>query len=219
MKTISVPAAWLAIVSTLVTLAILASLHVLSPQFNPSFRMVSEYALGTYSWVLSLMFFTWALSTWALLFAIRSQVKTLGGKIGLVFLFLAGVGEMMAGFFDIRTDLHAVASLGIPFFSIAAVLISISLSRTKAWASSKKLLLWTANLTWVSILLMVGTLALMIYTFTQSGSGMDTTLREDIILPHGVIGLVGWANRLLVLVYCVWTIKVAWIALKLQEKK
>jgi len=31
-------------------------LHVLSPEFSPSRRVISEYALGHYPWVLSLMF-------------------------------------------------------------------------------------------------------------------------------------------------------------------
>ena len=46
----------LALGAAVATLLLLASLHVLSPAFDPSFRMVSEYALGQYGWVLSLMF-------------------------------------------------------------------------------------------------------------------------------------------------------------------
>jgi hypothetical protein len=36
-------------------------------------------------------------------------------------------------------------------------------------------------------------------------------------LPHGVIGLVGWANRLLVVLYCAWAITVARHAMTLPE--
>jgi hypothetical protein len=37
------------------------------------------------------------------------------------------------------------------------------------------------------------------------------------VLPHGVIGLVGWANRLLVVLYCAWAITVARQAMKLPD--
>jgi len=64
------PAAWLAIILTAATTLLLASLHVLSPEFAPSWRMVSEYAFGHYGWVLSLMFLSWGISSWALAVAI-----------------------------------------------------------------------------------------------------------------------------------------------------
>jgi hypothetical protein len=36
-------------------------------------------------------------------------------------------------------------------------------------------------------------------------------------LPHGVIGVVGWANRLLVVVYCVWVAGVGMHAIRLRH--
>lgn len=217
---LSVVSAWVAIFSGLFALVHLVSLHFLSPQFDPSFRMISEYALGSHGSVLSGFFFTWALSTFALLFAIGSQVKTLGGKIGLVFLVLAAIGMTMGGLYDLRSPLHGLAfALGVPALPIAAVLISRSLVKLKGWASHKNLLMGTAHATWISMILMAVTLFLMIYTFMQSGVKMDTTPRVDITLPHGVIGVVGWFNRLLVLAYIVWVLKVAWISLKVKKKK
>ena len=35
-------------------------------------------------------------------------------------------------------------------------------------------------------------------------------------VPPGVIAVVGWANRLLVLAYCAWVMTVAWQATKLD---
>jgi hypothetical protein len=61
---ISITAAWVAIAGAGAVLLLLAGLHVLSPEFDPSFRVVSEYANGRYSWVLSVMFAAWALSSW-----------------------------------------------------------------------------------------------------------------------------------------------------------
>jgi hypothetical protein len=201
----------LAIAASAAVLLLLASLHKLSPEFDPSWRMVSEYAHGGYGWVLSLMFASWAVSSWALAFAIWSQVRTRAGKIGLVFLIAAGIGEAMASVFDINHPLHGLAGMiGIGSLPVAAMLISVSLGRTQPWSVAKKALLWTANLTWISVVLLAATFAILIATYTQAGG--DMTAGVVTVLPPGVIALVGWANRLLVVVYCVWVMTVAWRA-------
>lgn len=213
---ISLPAPWISIGASVAAILLLAALHVLSPEFNPSWRMVSEYALGQYSWVLSLMFVTWAVGTWALAFALKSQVKTVASKIGLGFLIAAGVGEAMASVFDISHPLHGLSALiGIPSLVIAAMLISVSLSRTEPWSAAKRTLLWTANLTWISPILMIAALIGMMVTFTQTGAPLPTSAPTE--LPPGVIGLVGWANRFLVVVYCVWVITVARLAIQFRR--
>src|SRR5215472_6916738 len=89
-------AGWLALFTTAATVLLLAALHVLSPEFSPSWRRISEYAFGHYAWVLSLMFLCWAIGTWSLAIAIRGHVHTTAGRLGLVFLTMAGVGEAMA---------------------------------------------------------------------------------------------------------------------------
>jgi len=216
---ISVSAARLAIAATAATLLLLVSLHILSPEYDPAWRMVSEYALGQYGWVLSLMFAAWAISSWVLVFTLWPQASTLAGKIGLGFLIAAGVGEAMATVFDITHDLHGLAGLiGIGSLPIAAMLISMSLSRTQGWSAVKKALLWTANLTWMSVVLLAATFAILIVTYTQAGGDMTAEV-EVTVLPPGVIALVGWANRLLIVVYCVWVMTVAWQAIQLQRGK
>jgi hypothetical protein len=212
MTAISLTAARWAVTAAVATLLSLASLHALSPEFDPSWRMVSEYANGQYGWVLSLMFVFWAASSWVLAFAIWSQVRTTAGKIGLFFLIAAGIGEAMASVFDINHPLHGLAALiGIGGLPIAAVLISVSLGRSHGWSAAKKALLWTANLTWISALLMAATFAILIVTYTQAGGDMNSQVQVT-VLPPGVIALVGWANRLLVVAYCAWVMTVAWHA-------
>ncbi len=181
--------------------------------------MVSEYANGQYGWVLSLMFFFWGLSSWALAYALWSQAQTTAGKVGLAFLVAAGIGEAMASVFDVNHSLHGLSALiGIPSLSIAAMLISVSLSRTQAWSRVKKSLLWTANLTWISVVLLIVSFIVMIVTYTQSGGDMNTT-EVPTSLPEGVIALVGWANRFLIVVYCIWVMTVAWQAIKVYGQK
>jgi len=217
--TISMPAGYLAIAASIAVLLLLAILHVLSPEFDPSWRMVSEYANGEHGWVLSLMFAAWAISSWVLAFAIRSQVGTRASKIGSFFLIAAGIGEAMASVFDINHPLHGLAGMiGIGSLPIAAMLISVSLGRTQAWAAAKKSLLSTANLTWISVVLLIVSFIIMIVTYTQAGGDMNTT-EVPTSLPTGVIALVGWTNRFLIVAYCAWVITVAWQALRVREQK
>jgi Protein of unknown function (DUF998) len=196
---ISVPAACLSIAAAVAVLLLLASLHVLSPEFAPSWRVVSEYSNGHYAWVLSLMFLAWAVSSWALAFAIGPQLKTRSGRIGLGCLVAAGIGEAMASVFTISHPLHGVAGmLGVVGLPVAAVLISLTLSRTQPWSTARNVLLWTANLTWVILVLMIAALLVMIL-----GRNWAST-----------IALIGYPNRMLVVLYCVWVMTVAWLAIK-----
>jgi Protein of unknown function (DUF998) len=209
-----------AIVAAGATLLLLVSLHVLSPEFDPSFRMVSEYALGHYGWVLSLMFLVWGVSSWALAIALWPQVKTRAGKVGLWLLVIAGLGEAMASVFDITHDVgHSIAGvLGIGGFPIAAVLLSVSLGRSQAWRGTKKPLLWIANLNWISVVMLVATLVLMTIQFAQVYGG-HLPQHAPTHLPAGVLGLDGWADRLIVLSNCLWVCVAAWQAMRLERNR
>lgn len=202
---ISPLAARLSFVAAAGALVFLAALHVLSPEFDPSWRMVSEYALGDFKWVVTLMFLSWALSCFTLFFAIKSQINTLGGRIGLFLLLTAGVGMTMASMFDWTHSLHGLATmLGIPTFPIAALIISVSLSRKPAWSSARKLLLWTANLTWITLVWM----QVMLF------SGLAQTGGE-----FGPEVLIGWPNRAVIAAYGAWLMAVAAQAMKLYHRQ
>lgn len=217
--TISVGAARLAIGSTMAALSFLGALHVLSPEFDPGWRMVSEYANGRYPWVLSLMFACWGLSTLALAYAIRGELRSNSARIGLGLLVLAGIGEAMAAVFDLNNiTMHNVAGVfGMGCLPIAAMIISITLGRTPAWSGARRSLLASANLTWMSVLLLVASFVLMVGSFMATG--LPTPAQAPKVLPAGVIGLVGYANRLLVLCYYVWVIELAREAIKLGSQK
>lgn len=202
---ISLTAARWSLAAAATALVLLAALHILSPEFDPSWRMVSEYALGDYGWVLALMFLTWALSCVSLFFAIKSHIRTVGGKIGLGFLLAAAVGMSMAAVFDARHDLHGLAAMiGMPSLPIAAMLTSTSLVRNLAWSSARRWLLGTANLTWISLALMF---AAVFFGLSQSGGEFGPNV------------LAGWPNRFLVVAYCVWLIAAAWRADQMHEQK
>lgn len=202
---ISLTAARWSIGAAAMALVLLAALHIISPEFDPSWRMVSEYALGNYGWVLALMFLTWALSCVTLFFATKPHIQRVAGKIGLGFLLAAAVGMSMAAIFDARHGLHGLAALiGMPSLPIAAVLTSTSLVRNPAWSSARRWLLGTAHLTWISLVLMS---AAVFIGLSRSGG------------EFGPEVLAGWPNRLLVVTYCVWLITTAWWADQLRGQE
>ena len=214
------PAAWLAVLATLATLLLLAALHILSPEFSPSWRMISEYAFGHYGWLLSLMFLCWGIGSWALVIAIRSQVRTRAGKVGLVLLATAGLGEAMAAFFDIRHMMgHGIAGvLGVIGFPIAALLLSTALRRNETWRRTGKVLLWIANLSWLSVVLLVVTLTIMTMQLRAANGGY-LPHHAPKSLPPGVLALDGWADRLIVLSNCAWVLLAGGRAIQLVGKQ
>ena len=53
------------------------------------------------------------------------------------------------------------------------MLISVTLSRTPPWSAAKRALLWTVNLTSVSVALLAATFALFIVTYVQAGGDLN----------------------------------------------
>jgi len=212
-------AAWLAMLATAATILLLAALHVLSPEFSPSWRVISEYAFGHYPGVLSLMFLSWGIGSWALVVAIWSEVRTSAGKVGLWFLIIVGIGEAMAAVFDIRHEIgHGIAGLlGVIGFPIAALLLSVALGRNENGRSARSQLLWMANLSWISVVLLVATLAIMTMQMARINGG-HLPQHAPKSLPPGVLALDGWADRLIVVSNCAWVLFAAWHAIKLRSR-
>jgi uncharacterized membrane protein len=147
---------------------IIIGLHALKPEFEPSWRFISEYAIGRHAWIMKGGFLIWALSCAALALALWQEVRNRAGKVGVGILLLVAAAMVPAGLFpqdpvtaapnELTTSgsIHALASMiGIPGLPIAAVLISSSLWRTNAqWRSSRSLIMATAHATWISLALM-----------------------------------------------------------------
>jgi Protein of unknown function (DUF998) len=208
-------AARMAIVGSIAAVGVLGSLHLLSPEFDPSFRMISEYALGRHGAVLSWMFAIWGVSTWALAFAIWPDVPTTRGRLGTWCLLAAGSGEVLAAVFDVTHELgHGVAGLlGIVGLPIAAVLVTVSLEGRWVWQhAGAQLRRRSAHATWIAVLLLLVTMALMTAQFAHVNGGR-LPQHAPRSLPPGVWGLSGWANRLIVLANCWWVAVVAWQAI------
>ncbi len=213
----SYKAARISFVAAIACLVLLAALHIIKPEFEPSWHFVSEYAIGKYGWVMKLSFFSWAISCITLFTAVRSQIRTTGGKIGLALLFIVGISMIIGGLFvmdpttankdelTIHGDLHALAGIiGIPGLPVAAMLTSVSLARNNTRAFVKRSLIWSAHFTWISLVLMFAILFITLGK-SQGKFGPDV--------------LIGWPNRLLVFAYCMWLMTVARHIMRLRGNK
>jgi hypothetical protein len=210
---VSSTAARLSFAAAATFVGLLASLHFIKPELDPSWRVISEYALGNYGWIMVIAFLSLAVSCVSLFVAIRSQIRTLGGKIGLAFLLIAAAGLIIAAIFttdpitasrdELTThgNLHGLgAALGTGF-PIAAALIGWSLARNQAWSPARRSLLWAAGLAWMGFLVFALSMVVM---FPDDG-----TFGPDV--------LIGWPNRFMMVAYTAWLIVVAWQAIRVRE--
>ena len=166
-------------------------LHLLSPEFEVSWRMVSEYANGNYGWLLTVVFISWAAASWALAAALGTLWTSWLGRVALVFLILAGVGQMMGGLFDINHPLHGAAfAIGVPSLTLAAVLATLALRRTGI-----EIAMWPAHLSWISFVLMAATMVLFFAALTRAGIDLSAQFEPLADLPEGVTASNGLANR------------------------
>jgi hypothetical protein len=205
-------AAVCAMVAIAVSLAAFALLHLLSPEYAWSWRMVSEYANGRYGWLLTIVFFGWAAGSFALVAALSPLSVTTLGKAALLFLFLAGIGQVMGGAFDINHKLHGPAAMiGIPSLCAAAVLTTMAMARRSDIVAPP---LWSAHLPWISFVLMLGAFALFMSALTRAGVDMAVQRGPLAELPVGVNGYVGWANRLIFASSYLWIVLAALAVVK-----
>lgn len=196
-----------AIVATGVAFLSLTMLHVVSPEFQPSWRMVSEYANGRHGWLLAIMFGGWGFGSLALAVGLGPSQSSSLGRVGVAFLVLAGIGEIMAAVFDVNHRLHGVAAMiGIPSLPVAAVLITMALRRADRLAAPPA---WAAHLTWISFVLMGAAMVVFMRSLSQAGVDVSAQAGPLAALPAGVTPFVGWANRLLVLAYMTWVVLAA----------
>lgn len=192
-------------------------LHFLSPEYDPSWRMISEYAMGKYKYVLTAFFILSGVCTLMLPFLLWSETSTLWAKIGLVLVVLSGIGAVMGGLFDLKHPLHGTAfALGVPTIAVGALLVSYHLVNKAEWSQYSSATLWSAHAIWISIVLMGVSMAVMMNGFKQAGipMGPDATPPESV--PSGVIAVAGYFNRLVVVCNTVWIIVMAYIYLLLK---
>ncbi|HEX4205078.1 MAG TPA: DUF998 domain-containing protein [Ktedonobacteraceae bacterium] len=201
-------AAWLSIASGALFLLLLLSLHVLEPEFDPTWRFISEYALGPFGWMMHLAFLLLATSLVSAGVALFSQVRGVVGYIGLAILGIGAIGIFIAAIFTtdpIATPQEAMTLSGnmhvfgasLDYTPVAALLLSFVLARHPAWRPIRMRLFLTAGIT-------LGAMVAFI-----------------LLLPHdGKFGpgvLAGLFGRFLVVSYLGWLLTVGFRTLKLRR--
>jgi hypothetical protein len=210
---ISKTAAQISFLSATSFLVLLSALHFIKPEIDPSWRFISEYEIGDYGWIMVIAFLSSAFSNISLFISIRSQIKSIGGRIGLILLLISAAGLTIAGVFisdpvtassaTTHGNLHSLGgTLGIagPF---AIVIIGWALIRNQNWVSART---WLFCATCLALIGFLVSILSIIYMFPSDGKfGPDV--------------LVGWPNRFAVLTSSLWLMIVAWQAIKLSSKQ
>lgn len=208
----------IALSSGVISLLCLLILHFVSPEFDPGWRMISEYALGRYKWLITAFFILWGVSSVFVCVMLWPVVSGIWGRIGLILLLISAVGEIMGGLFDVRHKLHGMSFLlGVPALPVAALLISYNIIHLERWHDHATSILYSAHSTWISLVLMGVGMAVMMSGFKKAGLPMDKDAAPPEKLPEGVIAWAGYANRLLVLCYVMWLVQMAGIVVLAVE--
>ncbi len=189
--------------------AILALLHFIKPEFDPSWNFISEYQIGRFGWLMSMAFLSLALSCICLSVALWLEVSIVG-KIGIIMLMLSAAGMIIAAIFktdplntEIVTQSGKLHQLGamldqVPF---AALLITIALFRKQTWRNYRLLMILLLVVVWFGFIYFVGSIRLQF--------PIDGKFGPDI--------LVGWQNRLMIVTQSVWLAAIARSRLNLTE--
>lgn len=202
--TTAVTAARVALVAQTVFLLLLATLHLLEPELDPSWRLISEYTLGRFGALMVFAFLLSALGCVGLVIAVAPLTRSRTGVTGRILLLISAAGMLIAALFPtdpITADMAELspsgqlhrfgALLAILSFAPAAELLSRSLARQREWAAVRGALRWMVALVWFGLLAFAGSMALM----------FRGSFGEEV--------LVGWPHRFLMLANSAWLLVVA----------
>lgn len=204
------PLGFLTIASAGASLISLVALHFVSPEFKPSWRMISEYAMGKHKRVLSTFFYCWGLSSIFLSLLLWNSLTTIWGTVGVILLFISSIGEIMGGLFDVKHKHHGLAFLlGIPTLPVAALLIGYDLIRAPGMEEYASSIVLSSHAPWISLVVMAASMAIMFSGFKKAGIPVGPNEEPPSTVPPGVIAIAGYANRLLVICYVGWLIIIA----------
>lgn len=187
-------AAITAIVAGGITVGLIAILHVLEPEYDPSWRMISEYSLGRHGWMMRLAFVTMAIG----LAATCVALWPFGGAwtIGLA---AVSVGALGAAFLDadpIMTPRAHATPVGRAHTVMGGVLLAgFPLAALFAGIGVAPVLGWTPAI--ASAVPLAGLVWFLIAAAPAHGQGGSPEIR------------IGWPDRFCLLAYLGWVVLAA----------
>ena len=201
--------AYIAIVFAVFFLIILFLLHFLKREFDPTWRMISEYEIGHFGWMMRLAFFSWGTSILAILITLWPSLQ----PISQWWFVVIAIALLGAGIFktnpitdntpDWVNTIHALCgAIVILTFPIAVTLAVSSLLHNQLWSASQGVLIFSTVLAWIGMIAFFA--SIIISRIIDPSAGR--------VGPHVYLG---WPNRFMVVTYIVWIITIAVVALRL----
>jgi len=205
---------YIAIIFAVVCLVLLILLHFLKGELDPAWRMISEYEIGRYGWMMRLAFFSWGTSVLALLIAIWLSLQPISGIIGRWWFILIVTALFGAGIFktDPITDqtsslvntIHKICgTIVILTFPIAATLVVGNLLHHPSWSAYRGLLILGTVLAWMGMAAYFASIIRARIKDPQAGEAGGPPIN------------MGWPNRFNVVTYIIWIIIMAITAMRL----
>jgi Protein of unknown function (DUF998) len=189
--------AGLAVATSVAFQVLMIAAIVLRPEIDPARNPISEYAIGRLGWLAVLGFLASAAGYACLAAALQHRLRDRLGRIGLFLLCYCALATAVVGLCvadPVTTPMSELTAMGrvhvvagisaFVVLPVAAVAINMSLSRTVAWAGSRKLLIVTGLLPTIGLVSLVALVA----TVTPAE---------------------GWPPRLMFLTYGAWIVAVA----------
>jgi len=197
------PLSSITLISALCFIGIMILLHVVKPEFNPTWRMISEYEIGKFGWLMRLAFWLWATCALSLLMILNQAGSSILINIWLCVLVAALIG---AGIFRTDPILETTASLTnrlhtlcgalvILTFPILATIIAVRLISQGSIDNGMYVAGMTA-LTWIGQISFFASISVSQKKHPGAGRvGPDVKL--------------GWPNRIMVLFFVLWIVVVS----------
>lgn len=185
----------------LLFLLLLAALHRLKADLDPSWHFISEYEIGRHGWLMQAAFLVLAGSNLAILAAVRPAIRGVFGWMGMALFLVGTIGTVLAGLYvsdsittpaEMATDSGRMHNLGGSLGLAGIVgtwMVSASLLRAESWKPARRAVALATAIVTVGFLIAFVSIATLA---ARSG---------------GVFGPdvpVGWPNRIGILSGCAW---------------
>jgi hypothetical protein len=173
----------------------LIALHLLKPENDPSWRMISEYQIGRYGWLMRLAFFCWSLGVFGLAAALWQHASAIADvSLAVIAASIFGAGIFVTEPITTPNDLQSRASKFHTLFGVTTIIGTPLVVTAIDWSlGGNPLFLWLTLVVWLGFLTFA--LAIVYHGSKEISLGPQTKI--------------GWPNRFMVFTYVAWLIVVA----------